>query len=478
MPVNLSKPIDLSNPTVDEEAMLADLQANILKGHGREHTANLFFQFDPADADAAKKWINKLKITSAKAQLVATAKHKKAMKKAGGKQASDQSPAVILFFLSATGYDSLGVSNAKRPSDARFNAGQKASQSTLADPPVGSWDPETFAKRIDAMILIGGEDPAQVGATQASVLASKPASVKLLGQEIGLAYRNTNFDGIEHFGYVDGRSQPLLTVQDIEKEKNTTDGISVWDPAFPLSQVLVKDAGGEGTNSFGSYFVFRKLEQNVKGFKKREKELADQLGLDDPERAGALMVGRFEDGTPVVLQKADGMHNPVPNNFDYKDDPNALKCPFHAHIRKTNPRGESVRPGLAPNLASERSHIMARRGITYGKRKTKPAGKTIGIEFTDKPTGGVGLLFMAYQSDIGNQFEFTQAIWSNNVNFVNPNTGIDPVTGQGPAAGQSCPVNWGGIPNASTKKFDFRGFVTMKGGEYFFAPSLSALKNL
>jgi deferrochelatase/peroxidase EfeB len=192
--------------------------------------------------------------------------------------------------------------------------------------------------------------------------------VKVLGIEKGLAMRNANGDGIEHFGYVDGRSQPLLLQEDIKAEKETTDGISIWDPTFPLKQVLVPCPGGASANSFGSYFVFRKLEQNVKDFKAKEDKIAEDLGLENKELAGAMIVGRFEDGTPVVLQKNDGMHNPVPNNFDYRDDALAMKCPFHSHIRKTNPRSESVGT-FANNLEEERSHIMARRGITYGERK-------------------------------------------------------------------------------------------------------------
>ena len=46
MAVNLAAPLAWKTATPDESAMLADLQANILKGHGRNHTANLFLRFD------------------------------------------------------------------------------------------------------------------------------------------------------------------------------------------------------------------------------------------------------------------------------------------------------------------------------------------------------------------------------------------------------------------------------------------------
>jgi len=85
---------------------------------------------------------------------------------------------------------------------------------------------------------------------------------------------------------------------------------------------------------------------------------------------------------------------------------------------------------------------------------------------------------MAYQRDIENQFEFTQTQWANNPHFVKAESGIDPVIGQGPEGGQACPVHWGDGANAVKKPFDFRGLVTMKGGEYFFAPSISFLAAL
>jgi deferrochelatase/peroxidase EfeB len=127
---------------------------------------------------------------------------------------------------------------------------------------------------------------------------------------------------------------------------------------------------------------------------------------------------------------------------------------------------------------------MARRGITYGTRNAQIDAEGKIIELKDKPVGGVGLLFMAYQKSLENQFEFTQTSWANNPGFVksdpdgNPVTGIDPVIGQGSgfSTPQQQPAVWGDA--TSKKPIDFHGFVTMKGGEYFFAPCISFLKSL
>ncbi len=478
--IDLTKPLSWMAASTDEKIMLEDLQGNILKGHGRNHTQNIFLHFE--DANAAKDFIIKYlapQITSAHTQLQETKIFKETDGKTPGKT-------FIGLFLSSLGYRALGIVDNKIPQNEPFKEGLKNRQSQLSDPSKDKWD-KTFQNDIHAMILIGDDDPRKVEQTYAGIQKYLPATVKVLGIEKGIAMRNANGDGIEHFGYVDGRSQPLLLQEDIKSEQENTDGISVWDPKFPLKQVLVPCPGGASDKSFGSYFVFRKLEQNVKGFKEKEEEIAKELKLEengeDPELAGAMIVGRFEDGTPVVLQKSDGMHNPVPNNFDYRDDVPAMKCPFHSHIRKTNPRGDSVRElgeQFGVTLEQERSHIMARRGITYGDR-LEVDGRGQVAEFDPKiyPSCGVGLLFMAYQSDLANQFEFTQQTWANNPNFVkaDPKTGIDPVIGQGSDASipqLQCPV-WG---KPGKQPISFSGFVKMLGGEYFFAPSISCLKNL
>ncbi len=99
------------------------------------------------------------------------------------------------------------------------------------------------------------------------------------------------------------------------------------------------------------------------------------------------------------------------------------------------------------------------------------------------PKKGVGLLFMAYNAEIGRQFKFTQAAWANNPGFPpgppQPH-GIDPVIGQGPLTPgqQKLPKVWDDPGAGVIGNVDFGGFVHMKGGEYFFSPSLTFLRNL
>jgi Dyp-type peroxidase family len=474
MPVNLDAPLAWEQANADELAMLEDLQGNILKGHGRNHTQNLFFTLDLSKPSEGRGFLKVVaqSIKSAHQQLLGAKEYRASKKDAG---------VFISVFLSATGYRALGISEDKIPENAAFRSGLKSRKGDLNDPEIEEWDP-AFQEEIHGMILIGGADEAQVRQVHTKLEQQKPSSVNIIGTEYGLAMRNKNGDGIEHFGYVDGRSQPLLLKEDIAIENTQKGGINIWDTAFPLKQVLVPCPGGASKDlSFGSYFVFRKLEQNVKGFKETEEKIAEELKLketgQDPELAGAMIVGRFEDGTPVVLHETDGFSKPVKNNFDFSQDTEGGKCPFHSHIRKTNPRGDSVREFGVP-LESERSHIMARRGITYGTRNAEIDAEGKILELKDKPVGGVGLLFMAYQTSFENQFEFTQSSWANNPGFVRSDAGIDPVIGQGSgsAALQQQPAVWG--DETSKKPITFEGFVTMKGGEYFFAPCISFFKNL
>lgn len=478
--------------TAFELKVLGSLQGNILKGHGRDHTWHIFFKLgkDTAKSKRLLRELGNHHVTSAHAQLIENERFKQEHVPGG---------TFLSVLLSHSGYADIGINFPIPASNDAFSKSMKDPSANLGDDP-NVWE-VAFKESIDAMVLIADDDITR-GSIKAADMARRIADAggSIMRTQIGKAIRDASQRGLEHFGYVDGRSQPLLLWEDIEKEAGD-EGVSQWDPAFPLGAALVPDTLALMTDpkdlskkisdpsAFGSFLIFRKLEQNVRGFKTREQELADVLLLkgDDRERAGALVVGRFEDGTPVTMA-ASAMDLEKPHNdFDYRGDLAGGRCPLHAHIRKTNPRGSG---GFELHDA-ERRHIMPRRGITYEDvaREVHP-GALPDAETTSDfkrdvapllPTGGVGLLFMAYNSRLDDQFVFTQRIWVNNTGFpkaaISP--GLDPILGQGAnvPGGQVYPKAWD-EPAKGSAALDFKDFVTTRGGEYFFAPSLTFLRNL
>ncbi|WP_158895516.1 Dyp-type peroxidase [Amycolatopsis anabasis] len=465
MAIDLSRPLCWKNATGDAATMLNELQPNILKPHVRDHLSVLFLRFD--DPAAGRTFLKALVplMKSARTQLEET----EAFKSGKGRA----TPYVGLG-LAARAYRRLGIANA--PADQPFADGAKAAIPRLKDPEVGRWERQ-YQQDIDAVVLVGADLESAMKARRREVLNLAGRGITVLGEEIGLSQVNENGDGIEHFGYVDGRSQPLFLTEDIENERRTTDGINEWDPSTALDRVLVPDTAAPNPRAhFGSYFVFRKLEQNVRLFKQAEQDLATALGLtgEDRERAGAMLVGRFEDGTPLTLQRKPGLESPVGNDFSYFSDGQGAKCPFQSHIRKTNPRGS----GGAETPEAERRHLFARRAQTYGKRRDRPNAD---LPPAVRPTGGVGLLFMAFNAELGNQFEFIQANWANQPQFpvVPPShkaPGLDLVIGQGERIETTFTPDWAGEGEQAVEPAPQA--VTMKGGEYFFMPSLAFLRTL
>lgn len=447
----------------------SNLQGNILKGHGRDFTNHIFIKFDndrtgsTFKKDSAKKWIKKFaedKITSCNAQLKENELYKRHNVSGG---------TFFSFYLTADGYDYLGKNQSKAFTDESFKAGMKASKSKLNDPDKSKWD-SGFRDEIHAMILIADGDSKTLSLAAKQILEEMDGFAKIQTIEYGEAIRNANGDGLEHFGYVDGISQPLFFKDEIEGNIKNNMAL-VFDPSANLDLVLLKDPLTDVEDAFGSYFVFRKLEQHVRSFKKAEKKLAKALDLngDDVERAGAMLVGRFEDGTPVtVSKKPDLIGSGALNNFNYHEDGDGAKCPFHAHIRKSNPR----------RGADDKTHTMARRGITYGHRNITTEIDPLPEQM---PEDGVGLLFMSFQKSIINQFEFIQEKWVNDSDFPKDNNGIDPIIGQD--NDQSISIGkfakiYGIVPDESELPQPFKNFVSLKGGEYFFAPSIPFLQNI
>lgn len=443
--------------------LFLNLQGNILKGHGRNHTTNIFVKFGAGKTVETKQWLKDFgenTVTSCKTQLRETERFQR-----------NKVPGGMFFgiYLSAKGYEYLEKS-AGNPNplakfqDQSFVQGMK--NAALQDPPVANWE-EGFRGEIHAMILMADVDENKIGERAKLIIEEINQFGEVLTIEYGNAIRNANNDGLEHFGYVDGISQPLFFKDEVDENKAVNLQPLKFDPSAELDLVLTPDPFSTAVDAFGSYFVFRKLEEDVRGFKEAEEALAATLGLtgEDKERAGAMIVGRFEDGTPVTLSDTDKMlSSGVMNNFNYNDDKKGAKCPFHGHIRKTNPRRDD----------NDKKHIMARRGITFGHRNVNTEVDPI---FEQMPHGGVGLLFMSFQKSLVNQFEFIQKTWANNKDFPHSNDGIDPIIGQGlPTSTGKFAQTYGDATTLQSASFD--EFVHFRGGEYFFAPSIPYLTHL
>ena len=116
----------------------------------------------------------------------------------------------------------------------------------------------------------------------------------------------------------------------------------------------------------GTFEVYRKLQTDVAAFRAyMEEKGRDYPG--GPDMLAAKIVGRWSDGTPLVLspERPDPgiVDDPARiNDFSYADDAEGLRCPLGAHIRRANPRdAEGFFKGRMTNR-----HRIIRRGRTYG----------------------------------------------------------------------------------------------------------------
>ena len=106
MPIDLSRPLAWRRAGPEQRALLQDLQANILKGHGRRHSLQLFLRFD--QAEAARGWLHRTarEVTSAWRQLQDTGRYQR-----GGAPGGT----VRLLALSHAGYQAIGAAPATMP---------------------------------------------------------------------------------------------------------------------------------------------------------------------------------------------------------------------------------------------------------------------------------------------------------------------------------------------------------------------------
>jgi Dyp-type peroxidase family len=301
-------------------------------------------------------------------------------------------------------------------------------------------------------------------------LVGESFGVTLLGLESTFRHASAGQDGAvslvarDHFGFKDGLSQPVFKEGLGPISEETPAGRGTDD--VRLGELLIgynNDRGDPGPSVMpdgakdllfnGTFLVIRKMSQNRQALEDFLDSATKKYPDLDRETIAAMLVGRNRDGVPLI-PAAD-------NSFTYKGDTEGRLCPFASHIRRTNPRdGFQGRP--APRIL--------RRGMSYG------------VQYEKDQNAERGVMFMAYNASIAEQFEVIQR-WINGAN----STGIfsaqnDPLVGIGTEPG---PRTFRFIAkNTKTGKDEVRRlsipqpFVGLEWGLYLFVPSKSALKAL
>ena len=272
--------------------------------------------------------------------------------------------------------------------------------------------------------------------------------------------------GREHFGYLDGISQPAIEGSGMAgtnpHEAPLKAGefilgyLDEWERLEPVPQPEVL-----GHN--GSYVAVRKLHQDVAAFRRFLAQ--HSTNAPEEELLAAKIVGRWRSGAPLALapDHDDSALAADPhrrNDFMYvNDDPTGLKCPLGSHIRRMNPRDH-----FKDEIVQVNRHRIFRRGQAYGTVLPE------GVMEDDGAERGVVFLFVG--ADLRRQFEFIQREWINQGTFIGAPAERDPLIGPNDGSGiftipkQPIRRRLQGLPQ----------FVTMRGGEYFFMPGLRALR--
>jgi deferrochelatase/peroxidase EfeB len=391
------------------------------------------------------------------------------------------------------------------------------------------------AKRLEALVDSMLEQALGAGLSKIDVLATSDMhGIEPFGFVDGGSQPSFDWDRPRTPGTAaDGDYTNLLALGELLLGYRNEYGLLTERPMLAADEknaaILQRDGYPSGRGDLGlngSYLVFRQLDQNVLHFWQWVASEAARVGVTMEEFAES-MVGRRLDGTPLAdltlgrsIPGVDADDKDI-NGFLYDTDPDGLSCPLGAHVRRANPRtgdapggqqgpldnllgmlGLTVRHDRAPTsstlpwprnttvwpfarseddaVASARFHRIVRRGREYGRkvdrnRAIDPA--------TEDPKAGIH--FICLNANIARQFEFIQSAWIASAKFAALTGEQDPLLGNRepfpatPFADPPQPTDGFTRPGAPPDCRHSSGlpqFITVRGGAYFFLPSLTALR--
>jgi Dyp-type peroxidase family len=214
----------------------------------------------------------------------------------------------------------------------------------------------------------------------------------------------------------------------------------------------------------GTFVGLRKYQSRVGTF---NRFLLEHAGTEqERELLAAKLMGRWRSGAPLTRAPthddpalgADPLRN---NDFTYAADPHGRQVPLGSHMRRMNPRDT-----IMAQLADVNVHRIIRRSTTYGA----PYDPDAISEQDDDVARGLYFIFLSAKAMA--TMEFLQQEWINNGNFMNLGSERDPNVGlQEDEATFTIPQH-----PVRRRIHNIQTFNVLRGGEYFFMPSLSALR--
>ena len=505
----------MSTPPKDEPLLALDeIQGNVIPGFLKDHQHFLFFTI--TDASAARNCLGKMHARLSTAAKVLRAHHVwKSMRDQLGHEHA--APYVFLnVALTATGLRKLtSKAEVDEFADAAFKLGLTEERSSFIGDPgakterghISGWVVGGPSHPVDGVLIMASDELARLADEESRKLIKEISSqgMSIVHEDKGDATAAPK-PGHEQFGFKDGVSHPAIRGRWHEEPYHFVSPRTF--PADKAFDALRADFAGPGSRLVwpghflfgygrqkaddprtydsanqpkgpawaknGSLMVYRRLRQHPDEFWRFVEDTAKKLArkypkfAPDKQRLAALFVGRWASGTPLVRSpdKDIGISGDGQNHFSFDTkptpalpgdtapnmaDPDGLSCPHAAHIRKVNPRDQSTDLGFAERTPPR---SLLRRGITYA------AGKD------DK-----GLIFVAYQSSIVEQFEFLMKQWVNKPNTPREKAGHDPILAQGRGRVFNLPIA------GTVEEIPVSGaFVVPTGGEYFFSPSIAFFK--
>ncbi len=492
-------------PAPDTE--FGDIQGLLWSGYGPLKQAN-FLLLKVTDQGAARAWLR------ATTQRVTTIEQLR----------RGHATRALQIALTADGLRALGVAE---PVIGRFSAefvsgmaGDEARSRRLGDvsenaPSLWRWG---AARQPHLALLLYAES--NIDAWRADIETGLGNGLTLLE-----TLSTSDMEGTEPFGFADGVSQPRIdwsgqrepgTTADLDYGNLLTPGefllgyrneygrytdrplFAADEPGAAILPLAEDDQARRDLGRNGSYLVMRELAQDVRGFWRFVARKAD--GEDERIALAQAMVGRQVSGDALLPRHAQPIRGVGPheidiarNQFTYDDDPNGLRCPFGAHVRRANPRTGDM-PGGRQNalarlirmlgfghqdlsedlIAASRFHRIIRRGREFGSQL--PWRQALQA---DAPDPRAGLHFICLNANLSRQFEFIQNAWISSAKFNGMSGEADPLLGNRQPMPAGHPTDWFSLPqpNGVSRHIDrLPRFVTVRGGAYFFQPGLRALR--